>query len=151
MLRILSSTWHWKRRKLDEFRRSELHYAARDGDAERVRSERAAGADVNAADANGWTPLHFAAQAQSAPVVRLLLEGGGDVHASDAHGNTALWRAVLAYKGDPATIEALRAAGADPLRKNQHGVSPLALARTIANYDVARCFIDLAADATNSR
>src|SRR4051794_6931674 len=112
--------WPWKRRKLDEFGRSELHYAARDGNVDKARSELAAGADVNAADANGWTPLHFAAQAQSAPTVRLLLERGADVHASDAHGNTALWRAVFAYKDDPAVIEALRAAGADPLKKNQH-------------------------------
>ena len=142
--------WHWKRRKLDEFRRSELHYAARDGNSEKARSELAAGADVNAADANGWTPLHFAAQAQSAPVVRLLLERGADVDVLDAHGNSALWRAVFAYKDDSATIEALRAAGADPLRKNQHGVSPLALARTIANYDVARCFADFPADAADA-
>src|SRR5438045_491336 len=85
--------WHWKRSKLDEFRRSELHYAARDGDADKVRSALGKGADVNAADANGWTPLHFAAQAQSAQVVRLLLESGGDVHAPDRQGNTVLWRA----------------------------------------------------------
>jgi ankyrin repeat protein len=142
--------WHWKRRKLDEFRRSELHYAARDGDAERARSELRGGADVNAADANGWTPLHFAAQAQSASVVRLLLESGGDIGASDAQGNTALWRAVFAYTNDPATIEALRAGGADPLAKNRHGVSPVALARTIANYDVAKCFGDIAADAAEA-
>jgi ankyrin repeat protein len=137
--------WHWKRRKLDEFRRSELHYAARDGDAEKARSELAAGADVNAADAHGWTPLHFAAQAQSASVVQLLLERGGNVHASDAHGNTALWRAVFAYKNDPATIDALRAAGADPLKANNHGVSPVSLARTIGNHDVAKFFADIAA------
>ena len=142
--------WHWKRRKLDEFRRSELHYASRDGDAERARSELAAGADVNAADANGWTPLHFAAQAQSASVVRLLLEKGGNVHASDAHGNSALWRAVFAYKNDPGAIDALRAAGADPLKENDHGVSPVSLARTIANYDVAKCFADIAADAAEA-
>jgi ankyrin repeat protein len=142
--------WRWRRRKLDEFRRSELHYAARDGNPDRARSELASGADVNAADANGWTPLHFAAQAQSAAVVRLLLESGADVHASDAHGNTALSRAVFAYKDDPATIEALRAAGADPLKTNKHGVSPLSLARTIANFDVAKCFADFPPDAAQA-
>jgi ankyrin repeat protein len=136
--------WPWKRRTLDEFRRSELHYAARDGDVEKVRGELAAGAEVNAADVNGWTPLHFAAQAQAAPVVQLLLQRGADVHATDAHGNTPLSRAVFAYTNDPATIAALRAAGADPLKKNKHGVSPVSLARTIANYDVAKCFADIA-------
>jgi ankyrin repeat protein len=140
--------WPWKRRRLDEFGRSELHYAARDGDVERVRVELRAGAEVNLADGNGWTPLHFAAQAQSASVVQLLLQRDADVRAADAHGNTPLWRAVFEYKNDPATIEALRAAGADPLKKNKHGVSPVALARTIANYDVAKCFADIPADAT---
>jgi hypothetical protein len=35
------------------------------------------------------------------------------------------------------------AAGADPAACNNHGVSPLALARTIANYNVARFFADV--------
>ena len=140
--------WPWKRRKLDEFRRSALHYAAGDGDVTKARAELAGGAELNAADINGWTPLHFAAQAQSATIVKLLLEHGGDVHAADTQGNTPLWRAVFEYKNDPATIEALRAAGADPLKKNKHGVSPVSLARTIANYDVAKCFADIAADVT---
>src|SRR5690348_9900105 len=138
--------WPWKRRKLDEFHRSELHYAARDGDVEKARSELASGADVDLADIKGWTPLHFAAKAQSAPVVRLLLEKGADLRASDAHGNTPLMEAVFGYENDPATIEALRASGADPFKKNNHGVCPVSLARTIANRDVAKCFADIPTD-----
>ena len=142
--------WFRKHTQLDEFRRSALHYAAADGDVEKARSQLAGGANVNGADVNGWTPLHFAAQSQSAAIVRALLERGGDVHTADGHGNTPLWRAVFAYQGEAATIEALRAAGADPLRKNKHGVSPLSLARTIANYDVAKCFADLPADVADT-
>jgi uncharacterized protein len=137
-------------KQLDEFRRSALHYAAADADAAKVRSALRAGADVNAADANGWTPLHFAAQSQSAAIVRELIDKGSRVDVPDAHGNTPLGRAVFAYTGDAATIQLLRAAGADPWRKNKHGVSPVALARTIANYDVARCFADLPRDATGA-
>jgi hypothetical protein len=37
----------------------------------------------------------------------------------------------------------LRQAGADPIRQNHHGVSPLSLARKIGNYDVAQFFSDL--------
>jgi len=40
-------------------------------------------------------------------------------------------------------IRVLRAAGADPLKKNHHGVSALSLARTIANFDVAQFYRDL--------
>jgi ankyrin repeat protein len=142
--------WRRRRSQLDEFRRSALHYAAADGDVERARAELAAGAAVDAADANGWTPLHFAAQSQSAPIVRQLIEKGVSVDVPDSQGNTPLWRAVFAYNGDPATIRLLRDAGADPLRKNKHGVSPASLARTIANYDVAKCFADVPADGTEA-
>jgi len=38
----------------------------------------------------------------------------------------------------------LRAAGADPMLKNNSGVSPIELARNIANYDVAQFFSDFA-------
>jgi len=138
--------WHRKKRQLDEFGRSELHYAAADGRVDKARAALAGGADVNLADANGWTPLHAAAQSQSATIVQLLVEKGANVDATDRHGNTPLWRAVFAYTNDPATIAALRASGADPLKKNAHGVSPISLARTIANYDVAKCFADLPAN-----
>ena len=139
--------WFFKKApKLDEYRRSPLHYAAADGDVKEARAQIAKGTDVNAADVNGWTPLHFAAQAQSAEIVRALTEKGGDVRAQDRHGNTPLFTAVSKYNGDPATVEALRAAGSDPLKKNKHGVSPVSLARTIANFDVAKCFADVPAE-----
>ncbi|MFE4623553.1 hypothetical protein [Streptomyces mirabilis] len=49
-----------------------------------------------------------------------------------------MWRAVFNYRGDPAVLDVLREAGADPDRANAHGVSPRQLAGRIANYDVAR-------------
>jgi hypothetical protein len=138
--------WRRKVRQVDDLGRSQLHYAAADGDAAAVKKELAGGAEVNGADARGWTPLHFAAQAQSAEIVRMLVKKGAKVDAPDGYGNTPLLRAVFAYQGDAGTIEALRAAGADAVRKN-NGVSPVSLARTIANYDVAKCFADIPAEA----
>jgi hypothetical protein len=44
--------------------------------------------------------------------------------------------------GDGSLILALRAAGANPTALNQDGGSPLSLARTIANYDVAQFLAD---------
>ncbi|NYF55778.1 ankyrin repeat domain-containing protein [Micromonospora purpureochromogenes] len=92
------------------------------------------GVEVNASDANGWTPLHFAAQAQSAPVAAELLAAGATV-SLDEHGNTPLWRAVFNHRTEPAALRTLLAAGADPDRDNVHGVSPRALAERIANTD----------------
>ena len=131
---------------LDRAGRSKLHYAAADGDADAVLQLIAAGADVDLADFNGWTPLHFAAQAQSVPVIRSLLSGGATVDPLDNHGNTPLSTATFNSRGKGGAIGALRAAGADPLRKNNDGVSAASLARTIGNYPVAQFFADLPVD-----
>jgi ankyrin repeat protein len=122
---------------VDRLGRSGLHYAAA-GDLAAVRAAIEAGADVSAGDSAGWTPLHFAAQAQRADIAVELLANGAVVDAVDAQGNTPLWRAVFNYRGDPAVLDALREAGADPDQANTHGVSPRQLAGRIANYDVAQ-------------
>lgn len=74
---------------LDREGRSDLHYAARDGDLTAVRQFVEAGEDVNLPDRRGWTPLHFAAQALSPEVVEYLLAHGAVVDAQDLHGNIA--------------------------------------------------------------
>ena len=137
--------WPFKKQKppLDEFGRSELHYAARDGDLTAVQKLVSQGADVNLQDGQGWTPLHFAAQALSEPVTSYLLARGAAVDCEDRFGNTPLFRATFACEGDGKVIQALRAAGADPKKKNKSGIDPLNLARTIANYDIAQFYSDI--------
>ncbi len=85
--------------KLDEFGRSDLHYAARDSDSSLSGRLIRRGLDMNLADKNGWTPLHFAAQAQAPEVVALLLDAGAKIDAKDIHGNTPLSKAVFESKG----------------------------------------------------
>jgi uncharacterized protein len=128
---------------LDEDGRADLHYAARDGDLAATQKLVSRGADVNLQDRHGWTPLHFAAQALSKEVTSYLLAHGASVDTQDGHGNTPLFRATFAYRGDGAVIQRLRSAGADPKKKNKSGVSALELARTIANYDVAKYYDDI--------
>jgi len=103
----------------------------------------ALGADVNAADKNGWTPLHFAAQENAAKAVELLLRAGASVDVPDKQGNTALFRAVSSFRGDGTTIQLLRQHGADPYLANNHGNSPVSSARLVANYNIAQFFSDL--------
>jgi len=134
--------WPFKS-KLDEFGRSELHYAARDGDKTLAERLLRRGADVNLADKNGWTPLHFAAQAQSAEVAAVLLDAGAQIDPKDFHGNTPLFKAVFEFKGRGDTIKLLRARGADALSENKHSQTPVGLARLIANHDVKKYFEDL--------
>jgi ankyrin repeat protein len=128
---------------LDRTRRSELHYAVCDRNFERVKELIRLGSDVNLPDRNGWTPLHFAAQNYDERMARLLLDSGASVDPRDINGNTPLSTAVFNSHGRPELIELLRERGADATSINNFGVSPLRLARTIANYDVAQFFRDL--------
>jgi uncharacterized protein len=128
---------------VDEYGRAPLHYAARDGDCRVVEELLRTAADPNAQDDDGWTALHFAAQSNSVTCARALLAAGARVDLRDSHGNTPLSTAVFNARGDGAVIVLLREAGADPRAVNKHGVSPVKLARTIANYDVAQFFADI--------
>jgi ankyrin repeat protein len=99
--------------------------------------------DPSAPDDEGWTPLHFAAQSNSAEIAELLLNAGASLAPRDTHGNTLLFKAVFNSRGKGDVIRLLRARGANPYATNKHGVSPLKLARTIANFDVRQFFVDL--------
>ena len=133
----------WTPKDYERDRRTELHIAAGQGDADLVQRLIEAGADVNAQDRFGFTPLHLAAQERRHGAVALLLEAGAKPDLRNKHGNTPLVTAVFNSRGEGDSIAALRAAGADPHAENNSGVSPLSLARTIGNYDVAQFFADL--------
>lgn len=68
---------------------SELMTFAALGNLKAVRAQLDARADVNASDANGWTPLMYAASRDELEVVRLLLDRGAARQARNADGNTA--------------------------------------------------------------
>ena len=131
------------REGVDEYGRTPLHYAASESRPDEVARLLTAGANVNLQDDNGWSPLHFAAQASSPECTSMLLRAGASVSLRDSAGNTALSKAVFSSRGSGAVILLLREAGADPLATNKHGVTPMGLARTIANYDVAQFFSDI--------
>ncbi|MGW5456995.1 ankyrin repeat domain-containing protein [Nocardia sp. NPDC003979] len=132
----------------DEWGRIPLHYAARDGDTEAI-GRLLATQDVNATDAEGWTPLHFAAQAAHPLSVEMLLKAGADVHALTDKGHPAIYMAAVAASGDPVeTIRVLRAHGADPTRATMHTYfgpkSPLHFIReTTNNPEIQAEFRDL--------
>ncbi|MEU1737121.1 ankyrin repeat domain-containing protein [Streptosporangium sp. NPDC020145] len=128
---------------LDRARRSPLHYAAMSNDVSAAEALLDAGADPSGSDEKGLTPLHFAAQEGSVAVAQLLLHRHALVDQADHYGNTPLSTAVFSSRGDGRMIELLRRWGADPLRANNSGQTPLGLARLIANYEVARFFADL--------
>jgi hypothetical protein len=95
-----------------EAARTPLLEAAGLGDAARVKLLVAAGADVNARDAQGRTALLQAVKAGSAPVVALLVAARADVDAADINGLTALIEATRL--GQEGVARSLLDAGADP-------------------------------------
>ncbi len=129
--------------EVDKQGRSELHYAAADGNIGKLKELLACGAAINLQDKNGWTALHFAARASSPECTAELLKAGASVSLTDSFGNCALSGAVFSSQGNGAVILLLREAGADPFAKNKHGVSPFSLAHSIANFDVAQFFSDI--------
>ena len=123
--------------------RSPLHYAALNNNLAEAVELAEAGADLNERDRQGFSPLHFAAQEGSVEVAGELLRRGAEVDTTNKFGNTPLWVAVFNSRGQGELITVLRGHGADPNRQNNSGISPLSLAKTIANYDVDQFFSDL--------
>lgn len=68
------------------------------------------GAEINARNAQGWTPLHVAAAGGDPAVVALLLQHGADVQAQSYIGTTPLDTA-LSRGGKKAVTDLLRAHG----------------------------------------
>ncbi|MFP4374136.1 MAG: ankyrin repeat domain-containing protein [Spirochaetaceae bacterium] len=107
--------------------RTPLHWAARQGHVEVVRTLIDNGADVNASDVFGRTPLHLAVSHPE--VVELLLDAGAGVDARDQLSNTPLHRAVPSLE----TVDALIRAGADVNARNTGGNTPLDIAMRYGN------------------
>jgi ankyrin repeat protein len=85
-----------------------IHEAAYTGNIEAVKQHLAAGTDVNAKAARGWTPLHSVAIKE---IAELLITKGADVNAKDDDGSTPLHHA--AFDGYKEIAELLIAAGAE--------------------------------------
>ena len=125
---------------------ADIHQAARDGDAEAVRSVLDAGGDPNARDPLGRTPLHRAALGGHEAVVRLLLARGADLGAKSNKGTTALHYAV-SPGGWVGVVELLLDAGADVNARRSNGATPLHRAARYAPTTAVRLLLAKGADA----
>jgi ankyrin repeat protein len=91
------------------------------------------GADVNK---TGWTPLHYASTTGQVAVIELLLENYAYIDAESPNGSTPLMMA--AHYGSPESVQQLLAAGADPLLKNEKGLTAIDFAHGANRADVAK-------------
>jgi ankyrin repeat protein len=113
-----------------------LHVAAASYQLDVARALVSAGADVSARNRRGGQPLHYAADGipggrhwnppAQAALIAYLIEAGADPNSPDSSGVMPLHRAVRTRCA--AAVTALLAAGADALRGNKNGSTPMTLA-----------------------
>lgn len=106
---------------------SPLMMAAIKGQLELARQLIARKAEVNKP---GWTPLHYAAsnaEENSTAMVRLLLEHHAYIDAESPNQTTPLMMA--AHYGAPGVVKLLLEEGADPLIRNQLGLTAIDFAQ----------------------
>lgn len=85
----------------------------------------------------GWAPLHYAAShvgPASLPITRLLLDRYAYIDAASPNGTTPLMMA--ARYGQAAAVQLLLEEGADPLLKNQQGLTAADFARSADRADI---------------
>ena len=106
----------------------DLHKAAREGDADRVRKLLDAGAVVNVRNANKghlqYTPLHWAAYYGHLEIAEILISRGADLDAEDPDYATPLY--LAAEQGHPKVVEFLISKGAEVnVKSSWSGYTPL--------------------------
>lgn len=120
-----------------------LMRAADEGDAARVRSLLASGAEVNVAAEGGETALMRASAKGHLDVVEVLLDAGGDVHAKSENGFTPLFMAV--FFGHAEVARALLARGSDPSEPTHVNTTAEKWARSWGCAEIVRLLDEAAA------
>jgi len=126
-LEVATVLINWPKTKVETRNRqdeSPLMLAAINGLTEICQQLISKGADVNKP---GWTPLHYAATHGHLEVMNLLLENYAYIDAASPNGSTPLMMA--ANYGTPMAVKLLLEAGADPMLKNDLGLSAIDFAQ----------------------
>lgn len=91
-----------------------LHFAAREGDLQRVKELVESDCPMNVIDETGKTALHYAVENENIEVARILINAGADVN---AHDETRITNTPLADVAATCSLEMAKfliSAGADP-------------------------------------
>lgn len=113
---------------------SSLHQACK-GNLSQVRKLISQGADVNATDANGFTPLRIAVMTSQAAIVNELIRAGAKVEPAPENQQTLL--DIALFTEQPEIVEALLNAGASPNETTAaHSTTPLGMIFAAANEEM---------------
>ena len=119
--------------------------AVKQQDISATRAHIAAHADINAAEADGFTAIHWAAQRNNLELLNLLIAAGANVKASSRYHITPLYLAC--NNGSAAMVERLLTAGADPNEVSLEGQTALMTAAASGNPEVVRLLLKRGAEA----
>lgn len=109
-----------------------LMMAVLKGQVEIAAAMLAKDADVNK---TGWAPLHYAATSGHIALIKLLLDKHAYIDAESPNGSTPLMMAAM--YGTPEAVKLLLDEGADPLLKNQIGMSAIDFAQKAVRQESA--------------
>ena len=115
------------------FAGTNLHSAAKQGDAKQVRKLLAEGLNVNSLSKSGHTPLHISALWDKRRVTGLLVKNGAKVNAINSSGQTPLH--LAARRGHIKMVKFLLSRGANPWIKDRSRRTPADLAQTYSFND----------------
>ena len=114
------------------------------GRSDTVAAHLAAGASLNARQADGMTALLWAVYRNDTAVALTLLEAGADPHAANLYGVTAIHLACL--NGNAELITALIARGVDPNSARAGGETALMTAARTGGLAAVRVLVDAGAE-----
>ena len=120
--------------------RSPVLDAAKRGDVESLKSELRAGADVNAAQGDGFTAIHWAAKTGNREVAEVLIAAGADIEATTRLGSHTPLH-VAAAAGQAGVAEALLQAGAPADALTSTGAEPIHFAAAAGVPEVLNALI----------
>lgn len=143
--RVTQQLIDWPKTEVESLNKADespLMVAALGGQLELCGKLIARGAAVNK---TGWTPLHYAATNGHVDVIRLLLEEHAFIDAESPNKTTPLMMA--ARYGSVEAARLLLQEGAEPLQKNDVGMTAIDFANSVSRADMAR----LISDAVRSR
>ena len=134
-LRVAETLINWPKTDLNALNaqgESPLMLASLKGHLGLVEKMITKGADVNK---TGWTPLHYAASTGQIKIISLLLQNHAYIDAASPNRSTPLMMASM--YGTAEAVKLFLQEGADPLLRNQQGLTALQFAQRAGRPDSA--------------